>query len=462
MRRSLLAGLAAVSALGAFAQVERPGSYGVFSTIGGGTGNTTPGPFSTVSGGGANTAMTTGAVVAGGYANKAGHSAAVGGGFSNEAQGFRTVIGGGGQNMASRDHDVIAGGLYNWAAGPRASIGGGESNQATGTYSSIGGGKENQVSSTAGSVSGGFKNRVEGDSSAVGGGAENEASGGAVVIAGGQGNKAQGTFSAIGGGITNTTGQESYAATVSGGYGNSATGRLGTVPGGWDNQSVGDQSLAAGSHARALHPGSFVWADSSPWTFPSTGDNQVSFRATGGVRFVTGTDTSGTMVSGVTLEPGGSQWLAWCDRESKTAFEPADAKAILEKLAGLPISVWSYKTQPEGIRHIGPMADDFHKAFQVGEDRQGKTIGHMDALGVALAAIQGLHSLVKERDRELSRARAELNELREAQKKLKDSNAELRRANEHLQEVNTEILRRLERLEQGTAQPQRRGTLFHR
>ena len=41
------------------------------------------------------------------------------------------------------------------------------------------------------------------------------------------------------------------------------------------------------------------------------------------------------------------------------------------------------------MRYIGPMAEDFYEAFQVGEDQEGKAIGHMDALGVAYAAIPG-------------------------------------------------------------------------
>lgn len=50
--------------------------------------------------------------------------------------------------------------------------------------------------------------------------------------------------------------------------------------------------------------------------------------------------------------------------------------------------------------HIGPMAQDFSKAFSLGAD--DKTILAMDSSGVALAAIQGLHKMVKDKDAKIS------------------------------------------------------------
>jgi uncharacterized protein YceH (UPF0502 family) len=55
----------------------------------------------------------------------------------------------------------------------------------------------------------------------------------------------------------------------------------------------------------------------------------------------------------------------------------------------VPVSKWSYRSQDDSIRHIGPMAQDFYRAFGIGEDR--KHIDSVDADGVALAAIKGLH-----------------------------------------------------------------------
>ena len=83
------------------------------------------------------------------------------------------------------------------------------------------------------------------------------------------------------------------------------------------------------------------------------------------------------------------------DRNMKEKFTPIDNQEILERVASLPISCWNFKTG-EKTRHIGPMAQDFYAAFNVGPD--DKHIATVDEDGVALAAIQGLHAKLKERD----------------------------------------------------------------
>ncbi len=88
------------------------------------------------------------------------------------------------------------------------------------------------------------------------------------------------------------------------------------------------------------------------------------------------------------------------DRNLKSNFSPVDSKSILEKVTALSIEIWSYKSQDPAIRHLGPMAQEFHAAFGVGED--DKHINMVDANGVALAAIQGLYQLVKEKDAQIA------------------------------------------------------------
>jgi hypothetical protein len=53
----------------------------------------------------------------------------------------------------------------------------------------------------------------------------------------------------------------------------------------------------------------------------------------------------------------------------------------------LPIDEWSYVSE-RGVRHVGPMAQDFYAAFNVGED--DRHISSIDESGVALAAIKAL------------------------------------------------------------------------
>ena len=50
-------------------------------------------------------------------------------------------------------------------------------------------------------------------------------------------------------------------------------------------------------------------------------------------------------------------------------------------------------------RHVGPTAQDFREAFGLGLD--AKSIGTIDADGVALAAIQGLYELLLEKEAQI-------------------------------------------------------------
>ena len=96
------------------------------------------------------------------------------------------------------------------------------------------------------------------------------------------------------------------------------------------------------------------------------------------------------------------------DRNAKEHLTPVDGEAVLEKVAGMPISEWNFK-KGETSRHLGPMAQDFKAAFNLGMD--DKHIATVDEGGVALAAIQGLDQELKEKD-------AEIRDLKERLEKL--------------------------------------------
>ena len=83
------------------------------------------------------------------------------------------------------------------------------------------------------------------------------------------------------------------------------------------------------------------------------------------------------------------------DRNLKEKFTPVNNQEILERVANLPITQWNFKTDAQ-TRHIGPMAQDFYAAFNVGAD--DRHIATVDEDGVALAAIQGLNEKLKEKD----------------------------------------------------------------
>jgi Chaperone of endosialidase len=100
--------------------------------------------------------------------------------------------------------------------------------------------------------------------------------------------------------------------------------------------------------------------------------------------------------AGVSLAAGGGSWSSLSDRNMKANFATVNPREILRGVLALPISTWNYKSQDSAVRHIGPMAQDFFATFRVGES--DKTIATIDPDGVALAAIQGLHEELKDRD----------------------------------------------------------------
>lgn len=108
------------------------------------------------------------------------------------------------------------------------------------------------------------------------------------------------------------------------------------------------------------------------------------------------------------------------DRNAKEEFKPVDARAVLDKVAQLPITEWQYKANGD-TRHIGPMAQDFHAAFGVGRDE--RHITSVDADGVALAAIQGLNHKLEDKTREVEALKRSVAELRDLVNRLMPSSA---------------------------------------
>lgn len=381
----------------------------VVNVVGGSSGNfVRPGTIgATIAGGGAIFAEGSGdftnavhaefGTIGGGYANWIGTNASgatIAGGHLNAIHtwAYQAAIGGGSDNQIEIDADrafIGGGSLHQITAGAYgAAIAGGVSNTVSAYFSIVGGGSRNSIAGNAryATIGGGGDNRIHANSysGAIGGGGENEilADSHRSTIAGGKLNRigTASPHSAIGGGLSNQVAASAEAA---------------TIPGGSSNFVSAPLSLAAGYRARALDPGSFVWADRSESDFATTNANEFAVRATGGVRFVSGLDGLGDPLSGVVLEPGDGSWSTLSDRDAKDNFNTVTPRAILEQVATLPIQTWNYRSQSEQIRHLGPTAQDFHAAFGLGADH--RRISSVDADGVALAAIQGLHQALEEK-----------------------------------------------------------------
>jgi len=298
------------------------------------------------------------------------------------------TVGGGFANLAAEAHATVAGGGSNEALAGYAFVGGGSSNTASGSRATVSGGRGNAASGTNATVSGGKYTVASGYCSTIGGGVDNQANGNGATAAGGSGNIVNGDHGACGGG-----------------FANEVDGFCAAVPGGSQNAALGYGSLAAGTRARAKHRGSFVWGDSAASyedTVFSTGPDQFRVRARGGTWFFSNRE----MTSGAYLAPGSNSWASACDRATKEDFQEVDRAALLARVVTLPVRDYRMKDQHPGIRHIGPVAQDFAAAFGYGET--DKAINLSDADGVLFAAVQALYDQNRAQQEEIEALKARL------------------------------------------------------
>jgi hypothetical protein len=301
----------------------------------------------------------------------------IGGGRYNTITSYAAFVGAGFSNVVGNSWSGVGSGFGNYNTGPGSFIGAGGAseqmtpgNQITGTDSFLGAGDENTVAASEAFIGSGGYNTIS----------------------------ASGAYASIIGGNRNSIAAE-YASII-GGYGNQANGAYAIVAGGDASEALGTVSFAAGYHADAIHSGSFVWSDyvSGSTAVKDTAANQYVVRASGGT-YVYSNEAA---TSGVKLAAGSGTWSSLSDRNAKTGLAPFDDASILSKVANLPVGTWQYKSE-RGVRHAGPMAQDFYRAFGIGED--DRHISSIDEDGVALAAIKALH-------RENVALRASLNELK--------------------------------------------------
>jgi hypothetical protein len=102
------------------------------------------------------------------------------------------------------------------------------------------------------------------------------------------------------------------------------------------------------------------------------------------------TNGSITSSTGASLTAGGV-WTNASDVALKRDFSDVNAAEILESIAKIPIKAWEYIAEP-GVKHIGPTAQDFLKAFGFGGS--DKCIGTVDAIGVLMSCIQELKAKI--------------------------------------------------------------------
>ena len=372
-----------------------------------------------------------------------GSYATVAGGFDNFGGDVGTVVGGGSRNRTTDAYATVAGGLQNSALGNSSTVGGGFNNQAgsaNGLFATTGGGANNIASGEFATVPGGSLNQATGLSSFAAGHRALATNDGAFVWAdgtednfgsllpnefavrarngvrfdtGGSGLSLDGTVlkRASGGGLVVANNSTDPQANHSAVYG-------------IDNDLHGSGVTGYSDHGTGVS--AFATDGYAVHAYSQTGTGLYAISSGGsGAAIQAQVVDGGALIRGYRLDPSfgvvqvfgvasdgtvtGKAFNTTSDRHAKEGFAAINPRAVLDKVAALPISQWQFKGDGK-VSHLGPMAQDFHAAFGLGQD--DKHIATVDEEGVALAAIQGLHQVMQEKDAEIHDLKQSVAELK--------------------------------------------------
>lgn len=281
-----------------------------------------------------------------------------------------------------------------------------------------------------GSFSAGYATSASGDGSVAMGQLTNASGGRAFAM--GNGNTASGYESTALGSLTYAAGNSATALgdqTSASGFASTAMGRNTIASGsasiamGYSVTADADNSIAMGTNVSTSgFTGCLTIGDNSSATVMNTFvANGMRARFAGGYRFFTNSAAN----VGAFLNANANSWATLSDVRLKENFVPVNGESFLTAIAAMPQFSWNYIGQDVStLRHYGPMAQDFYKAF--GKDQLG-TIGcdtlinQQDFLGVNLIAIQALEKRTKT--------------LREENDKLKNEIADLLRRLDKLEKT---------------------------
>lgn len=366
---------------------------------------------------------------------------AISAGRNNATEGYASFIGAGQSHKIDEQGDcaAIVAGSHDTLSGDYSFIGTAYKSTISDDYSFIGAGYENTVSTKYSVIVSGYRNDVHtSDHGFIGSGVNNTVSGRFGTIVGGSNNDAVG-YASFAHGLYSTAGNGSTVdtAAIAMGVRAQAFGD-GSIALGYEALTAHDysvalgllseanayQSYAFGVRARANHVGSVVIGATNNTSLAdsisSGGVSQIVMMAERGLyitnEFGAGVYNSSRLIntsSGAYLTNGGT-WTNSSDEALKTNITPIDNAEVLEKIRALNITRWQYIADEDGAQHIGPMAQDFYAAFELGSDN--KSISTIDPAGVALAGIQELAKENEELKAEVAELKALVQELLEQKK----------------------------------------------
>lgn len=201
--------------------------------------------------------------------------------------------------------------------------------------------------------------------------------------------------------VSGTAGFSAGASNVCSGFACTAIGYTvraggqGSVAIGYRTTANNDYSVALGYRAsNNTHTGTMVMGDESTTdSVRNQADNEFRIRYNGGIRLRVSTAANGNTPGaggnvGCDLTVAVPSWTCASSRTLKENFGEVNGEDILARLRGVPITTWTMRGAKDPVKHLGPVAEDFYDAFELGLGNT--TIGMGDIDGVTFAAAQAL------------------------------------------------------------------------
>lgn len=223
--------------------------------------------------------------------------------------------------------------------------------------------------------------------------------------------------------VSGTAGFSSGASNVCSGFACTAIGYTvraggqGSVALGYRTTANNDYSVAIGYRAsNNTHTGTMAMGDESTTdSVRNQADNEFRIRYNGGIRLRVSTAANGNTPGaggnvGCDLTVAVPSWTCASSRTLKENFRNVDGEDVLKRLKSIPVTTWSMRGADREVRHLGPVAEDFYKAFPLGLGNT--TIGMGDIDGVNLAAAKALEARTTALQKQLKAKDAEIAKLK--------------------------------------------------
>ena len=226
--------------------------------------------------------------------------------------------------------------------------------------------------------------------------------------------------------VSGTAGFSSGASNVCSGFACTAIGYTvraggqGSVALGYRTTANNDYAVALGYRAsNNTHTGTMVMGDESTTdSVRNQADNEFRIRYNGGIRLRVSTAANGNTPGaggnvGCDLTVAVPSWTCASSRTLKENYLAVDGEDVLARLRDMPVTTWSMIGADASVRHLGPVAEDFHRAFGLGIGETAIGLGDIDGVNIAAAKAlevrtRDLQDQLNERTRQVETLQAQV------------------------------------------------------